>query len=222
MRGKIASAIGSVTSNNAPCPLFISTLDDLESQFLSKVSSLELDKVAGVTPEFLSKIWSVSDDQAKDIIKSNTQLNRVPNEGMLSKQFSTNDRMLRYRRIQSYFFTDTMFVTAKAKSTRGYTMLQLFVSDKGFVAVYPMERKSQFHDCLQVFCKEVGVPISLVVDPSKEQTSKAVKRFCNQAGTTLRVLEEHTQWANRAELYIGFLKEAIRKDLKRSNCPMVL
>ena len=49
-----------------------------------------------------------------------------------------------------------------------------------------------------------------------------MKRFCNQAGTTLRVLEEHTQWANRAELYIGFLKEAIRKDLKRSNCPMVL
>ena len=39
---------------------------------------------------------------------------------------------------------------------------------------------------------------------------------------TLRVLEESTQWANRAELYIGLLKEAIRKDLRTSNCPLVL
>ena len=115
-----------------------------------------------------------------------------------------------------------MFVTASAKSTRGYTMLQLFVSDKGFVAVYPMEKKSDFQNCLQVFCKEIGVPISLVFDPAREQTSKAVKRFCNQVGTTLRILEEHTQWANRAELYIGLLKESIRKDLRRSHCPLVL
>ena len=179
-------------ASDGPCPLFTGTLDEFESQFHSEISSLEMEKVTGVTPDFLSKIWSVSDEQAKDIVDLNTQLNRVPNEGMLSKQFSTNDRMLRYRRINSYFFTDTMFVTSSAKSTRGYTMLQVFVSDKGFIAVYPMERKSEFHDCLQVFCKEVGVPISLVVDPSREQTSRAVKRFCNQVGTTLRILEEHT------------------------------
>ena len=222
LRGKIAAAIGSVTVNDSPCPLFTTTLDDLESVFHSEVSAIELDKVNGVSPDFLSKIWSVSDNQAKEIIKDNTQLNRQPNDGLLSKQFSTNDRMLRYRRINSYFFSDTMFVTASAKSTRGYTMLQLFVSDKGFVAVYPMEKKSDFQDCLQVFCKEIGVPISLVVDPAREQTSKAVKRFCNQVGTTLRILEEHTQWANRAELYIGLLKESIRKDLRRSHCPLVL
>ena len=222
LHGKIAAAIGSVNTNNAPCPLFTTSVDELEYLFHSEVSAMEIDKVKGVTSDFLSKIWSVSDDQARDIIKANSQLNRPPNEGMLSKQFSTNDRMLRYRRIQSYFFTDTMFVTASAKSTRGYTMMQVFVSDKGFIAVYPMERKKDFHDCLQVFCKEIGVPISLVVDPSGEQTSKAVKRFCNQVGTTLRILEEHTQWANRAELYIGLLKESIRKDLRKSNCPLVL
>ena len=60
-----------------------------------------------------------------------------------------------------------------------------------------------------MFCKEIGVPIDLVVDPSGEQTSKAVKKFCHQVGTTLRVLEESTQWANRAELYIGLFKNAI-------------
>ena len=39
-------------------------------------------------------------------------------------------------------------------------------------------------------------------------------------GTTLRVLEEGTPWANKAELYIGLMKEAVRKDMKESNCPL--
>ena len=39
---------------------------------------------------------------------------------------------------------------------------------------------------------------------------------------TPRLLEKHTQWANRAELYIGLLKEAVRKDMRASNAPMVL
>ena len=222
LHGKIASALGSVSTGDSKCPLFTTTLDDLESFFEADVSSTSATPSQGVSQDFIKKIWGVSSDEATDIIKANTQLMRHSNEGPLSRQFTTNDRMLRYRRLQSYFFTDTMFVTKAAKSTRGYTMLQLFVSDKGFVAVYPMSAKSEFVDCLHLFCKEVGVPISLVVDPSGEQTSKGVRRFCNQVGTTLRILEEHTQWANRAELYIGLLKESIRKDLKTSNCPMVL
>jgi len=36
------------------------------------------------------------------------------------------------------------------------------------------------------------------------------------------VLEEGTPWANRAELYIGLLKEADRQDLRQSNAPIVL
>ena len=37
----------------------------------------------------------------------------------------------------------------------------------------------------------------------------------------MRILEESTQWANRAELYIGLLKEAIRKDMRSKNSPLV-
>ena len=85
-----------------------------------------------------------------------------------------------------------------------------------------MGRKSDFRDSLHQYCKEVGVPEILVVDPSGEQTSKAVTRFCIQVGTTLCLLEENTQWANRAELNVGLLKESIRKDLRELHCPMVL
>ena len=44
----------------------------------------------------------------------------------------------------------------------------------------------------------------------------------NKVGTTLRVLEESTQHADRAELYIGLLEKAIGRDLRESNAPMRL
>lgn len=98
----------------------------------------------------------------------------------------------------------------------------MFVSDKGFVAVYPMQSKIESQDALHQFFKEIGVPATLVVDPSGEQTKKSVKKFCHQVGITLRILEESTQWTNRAELYIGLFKAAVRQDLIRSNVPLSL
>ena len=49
-----------------------------------------------------------------------------------------------------------------------------------------------------------------------------MRRFCHQVGTLLKILEIGTLWANRAELYIGLLKEAVRKDMRSSNSPMCL
>ena len=129
--------------------------------------------------------------------------------------------MLRYKRIQSTFYTDTMFAN-EHKSVRQYTCCQLFVSDKGFVAVYPMQSQNEFPTALHWFCKQVGVPVELIVDGHKAQTSSEVKTFCHQVGTTLRILETGTPWANRAELYIGLLKEAVRRDMRNSNSPMSL
>ena len=171
---------------------------------------------------FISKIWNIKHDEADKALQQTTNLSRQGADNDLSRQNSTNDRMLRYKRIDSTFFTDTFFVTAKGKSTRSNTSAQIFVSDKGLVAIYPMRSKGDFPDALKMFCKEIGVPVALVVDPSGEQTSKKVKRFCNQISTTLRILEESTQWANRAELYVGLFKEAIRKDTRETNCPLRL
>ena len=120
------------------------------------------------------------------------------------------------------FFTDTFFATTKGKLTRGNTCVQIFVSDKGFVAIYPMKSKGEFLDALKLFCKEVGVPLTMVMDPSGEQVSSAVRAFCHKVGTTYKFLQESTQWANRAELYVGLFKESIRKDLRRTNAPAVL
>ena len=99
--------------------------------------------------------------------------------------------------------------------------MQLFVSDKGYVFVVAMKSVSEFHKALKMFAKEVGVPLYLIVDPHKCQKSKEVRQFCHKIGTTLRVLEESTQHADRAELYIGLFKEAIRKDMREAHSPLI-
>jgi hypothetical protein len=98
----------------------------------------------------------------------------------------------------------------------------LFVSDKGFVFVVPMETKNGA-DILQAvkeFAKEVEAPDAIMFDATREQKSHDVRKFLGEVGTTLRVLEEGTPWANKAELYIGLIKEAVRKDMKASNSPL--
>jgi hypothetical protein len=175
----------------------------------------------GVTPQHLSKVWKIDVDTAKRTIDATTQLRQHDANASISRNYSTNDRMLRYKRINSHFFTDTFFVTKKAKSQRGNNCMQLFVSDKGFVYVVPMKTKSDFPFALKQFAKEIGVPIALISDPAGEQTSNAVKSIAREMDLTLKVLEESTQWANLAELYIGLMKESIREDMRTSDSPIV-
>ena len=129
--------------------------------------------------------------------------------------------MLRYKRIHSNFYSDTMFALSR-KSVSQFKCCQFFVSNKGFVAVYSMQSHKEFQTAPHWFCKQVGFPVSLVVDGHLSQASPTVRRFCDQFGTTFRVLETGNPWANRAELYIGLLKEAVRRDMRQSNSPISL
>ena len=158
LKCKLSSAMGSMVTDEPICSLFITLFEELEKRFTSHISSITAKLARGVSPKFLEKIWSISNQQATDTVERNSRNNRHSDDGILSRHFSTNDRMLRYRCIRSNFFTDSTFVTKASKFTRGCIMLQLFVSDKRHNAVYPMERKRDFKDCLNLYCKEVGVP----------------------------------------------------------------
>ena len=81
--------------------------------------------------------------------------------------------------------------------------MQIFVSDKGFVKVYPMRHQHEYLLALMLFAKDVGAPEILVADPHPSQKSHDVKAFCNQIGTTLKLLEESTQWANQLNCMLG-------------------
>ena len=204
VKGKLAMEAGSI---------FIDDFLNDDEDFVFESSAAHAETPKGVTAAQLSKVWCISEEDAKRTLDVTSQLIKQDADTSLARRFGTNDRSLRYRRINSFFYSDT-FYSKKVISLRGFSMMQLFVSDKGFVKVYGMKSESQFTDALKLFCKEVGAPKAIIVDPYSAQKSEKVKQFLNKVGTTLRVLEESTQHADRAELYIGLLKKG---DWKRSS-----
>ena len=199
-------------------------LDDDTNEVLLETfmaSTAQAGKSRGVDPKYLSKIWRISHEDAQNTIDVTMQTSIRTDDPTLSRNYSTNDRMLRYKRIKDFFFMDAFFATKKGgQSSRGHTCCQLFVTDKGFIYVVPMKKKSEVLLTIKQFAKEIVAPDSLVADMSGEQMSSEVKKFCNDIGTTLRALEEGTPWSNKADLYIGLIKEAVRKDMRKSNSPL--
>ena len=68
----------------------------------------------------------------------------------------------------------------------------------------------------------MGSPKVLVCDSHPTQKKQEVKDFCTQIGTTLWFTNAEMQWANCAELFVGFMKEATHKDMQVPGSPLVL
>ena len=116
---------------------------------------------------------------------------------------------------------DAFFATSKGgKSSGGNTCGQLFVTDKGFACVILMRTKSEVPDAVKQFSKEVSTPDAIICDASVEQASTCLKKFLCDTGNQLRVLEEETPWTNKAELHVGLIKEATRKDMREADSPL--
>ena len=220
-RSKAAIAFGSTLSERESCALF-ENVEECVGEAIATLEAVNAGRPHGVSAEHLSKIWQIPHAEAERTLEVTSQLNQQAADSSLARHFATNDRMLRYRRIKSTFYTDTMHAKKGLKSTRQNICAQVFVSDKGFVAVYPMRQQRDYLSAFKMFAKDVGAPEVLVCDPHPSQKSREVKQFCLNIGTDLRLLEQKTQWANRAELYIGLLKGGTRKDMRASNCPAVL
>ena len=133
-------------------------------------STAQAGKSRGVDRKHLSKIWRISHEDAKRTIDVATQTSVRKDYPILSRNYATNDRMLRYKRIKEFFFMDIFFATKKGgQSSRGHTCCQVFVTDTGFIYVVPMKRKSEVLLAIKQFAKEVGAPDSIVADMSGEQ-----------------------------------------------------
>ena len=111
----------------------------------------------GVTPEILAKVCRIDIATAKCTINVITPVARQDVNISHSRNFGMNDIMLRYRQIVSFFYKYCFFVKKKkghqkAMRTLGFTFMQLFVSDKGYVFVVPMHNASEFFKCSSIFC----------------------------------------------------------------------
>ncbi len=98
MKGKISMEVGSTSVSD--------TTKDVD---LFETFATHAETPKGVTAEHLSKVWRISHEDAAKTLNVTTQLNKRSIDASLSHRFSTNNRMLRYKRIDSLFYTDTFF-----------------------------------------------------------------------------------------------------------------
>ena len=79
----------------------------------------------------------------KSSIERNNQIRRQSKDNPLSRNGTNNNRMLRFKRMKSVLFTDTMFST-KNKSAKVNKCFQVFVSENGHVAISPIFSQDDF------------------------------------------------------------------------------
>ena len=159
-----SQASNETDENSMDDPEAESELMDWEDNDLDilMASTAQVGKSRGVNPKHLSKIWRISQEDAKNTIDVTTQASIQKDNPVLSRNYSTNNRMLRYKRIKDFFFLDAYFATKKGgQSSRGHTCCQLFVTDKGFIYVVTMKSKSEVLLAIKQFTKEVGTLILL-------------------------------------------------------------
>mmetsp|Transcript_37601 Transcript_37601/g.53010 ORF Transcript_37601/g.53010 Transcript_37601/m.53010 type:complete len:1380 (-) Transcript_37601:246-4385(-) len=186
------------------------------------ISSAATSKRKGkLSPESLSSRWGIGLDTAARTLKVTTQRGiRTVANPMLSRRFRTNDRHLRYRRLRTDVFGDTMF--SGQKSTRGNTCAQVFATSFHWSRAFPIPGKGSAHEALSLMFKRDGVPMNMIVDGSREQVAGDFKRKCIEADCRIKQLEPHSQWANAAEASIRELKKASARKQAKMRSPKKL
>jgi hypothetical protein len=151
-------------------------LDALDSQV--KISAIKSSTRANaITAEQLEKRWNIGLSKAKKTLKVTTQQGtRTVAYPLLNARFCTNDQQLRYRRLKTALYTDTMF--ALTVSTRGNTCAQVFVNDLKWVQCFPLARKGDAHTSLDLLFPEEGVPNTMVMDDANELVGGQFRQKC--------------------------------------------
>ena len=100
-----------------------------------------------IGPEELATHWNIGLEIANKIIEVTTQrgIQTVANP-ILSRRFCANDRKLRYWRLNTNIFTNTLFYSLKFK--QGNTCALIYCNGLNWTRIHPMESKSEAHHSL--------------------------------------------------------------------------
>ena len=127
--------------------------------------------------------------------------------------------MLRYRRLNEVFATDTYF--SSVTSVEGYNCSQVFVGlTSNLWKVHGMKTESEFPDVYLDFCRNVGIPSALRRDNAKSEKSARVKEIHRELVIADEWTEPHSPWQNPAELRgVKSLKAQTQVLMDRTNTP---
>jgi hypothetical protein len=138
----------------------------------------------------------------------------------LAQQFPTNDRMLCYKQLPHTTFKDTMFAGTPSRS--GNECAQVYAMSFGWARAHPMTRKGAAHETLSLLFHHDGVPPTMVLDSSKEQTKGDFMRKLREADCRARQTEPYSPWQQAAESCIRKLKRGVSHKMIRTGSPSVL
>ena len=179
-------------------------------------------KKAAVRHHTIAKRWGISLPMAQRTVEATTQrIIRTLAGPNMNRRFRTNDRQLRYRRLAHNLFTDTLI--AKTRTWyRKNKYAQVFTTDFGWCRAYPMQNKSDAHIGFSTLAQTVGVPPTVIMDGSKEQTLGTFRQKVRQCGTRLKQTEPYLPWQNAAESAIRELKRASARQMMQTSSPTKL
>ena len=107
-------------------------------------------------------------------------------------------------------------------SKRGNKYYQFFSMPFGWVCAFPMAKKSDTCEALSLIFKRDGVPSTMMMDGSKEQTLTEFRKKCRQANCHINQTELYTPWSNSCEVAIKEAKLASGRDMRRRKYPIKL
>ena len=204
---------------------FAAAMESKAHRIRSVTSNQPKKKHKSVKAFDLARRWKIPLAQAQRTTEMTTQRcvrsGEVPS---LNQRYKTNDRMLLYARVSMDVFMDKFFTAKRlCPSTRGFTCCQIFVTEFGHVFAVPLQSKAGewINYALKKYFKDVGVPPMIICDAARDEVQGGSLLLCNEAGCQIYELAKDFPAANRAERYIKMIKDATKKVLVTSNCPML-
>ena len=92
--------------------------------------------------------------------------------------------MLRYNRLDTNLYTDTLF--SSVKLIRQNKCAHLYCNDLYWTRFYPMTARTCMHETVTHMFRNEGVPKHLILDGAKEQVSKEVRKKSSDTNCGLK------------------------------------
>ena len=171
--------------------------------------------------QLLARKWGIGLDAAKRMIRATT-LRGIQSvlDPTISRQYPTNDRQLRYRRLPLEMYSDTMKASVRSRNGNKYT--QVYCMRSSWTLAIPKQSKSEAHETLSLLFSRHGIPNIMIVHGAKEQVQGKFKWKARQADCRLKRTEPYSPWANAAEGAIRELKRVWKKDAKEQGATKVV
>jgi hypothetical protein len=124
--------------------------------YVSWVYAFNLKTSGGINADQQARNWMIPIAKARRTIKMTTQRGIHMRPDALIQQFKTNDRMLRYNRINATMYTDMLKAQSRSHHQNLYS--QVFAIPPAWIQAYAIKQKSDSHEALSDLLRDVGAP----------------------------------------------------------------